>query len=94
MHRSNMEDSDGWKRYWYQRTGVPQAAQIRRSTSETVSQVQTLRQCCRPAGALQVVMSSIPSHSESPGTRIKMLKPQMSSRAGFDLLRKRVLLYT
>jgi hypothetical protein len=66
MHRSNMEDSGGWNRYWYEQTGVPQAAQIRRSPSETVSQVPTLRQCCRPAGALQVVMPSILSHSKSP----------------------------
>lgn len=70
MHRSNMEDSGGWSRYWYEQTGVPQAAQIRRSPSETVSQVPTLHQCCRPAGALQVVMPSILCHSESPSTAV------------------------
>lgn len=70
MHRSNMEDSGGWSRYWYEQTGVPQAAQIRRSPSETVSQVPTLHQCCRPASAPQVVMPSILSHSESPSTAV------------------------
>lgn len=34
MHRSNIEDSGGWNRYWYERTGVPQAAQIRGVTSQ------------------------------------------------------------
>lgn len=70
MHRSNMEDSGGWNRYWYERTGIPQAAQIRRSPSATVSQVPTLRQCCRPPGALQVVMPGILSHRESLGTAV------------------------
>jgi hypothetical protein len=85
MHRSNMEDSGGWNRYWYERTGVPQAAQTRRSPSKTVSQVPTLHQCCRPAGALQVVMPSILSHSESPSTAVpaKAGPKQTESRGHF-----------
>lgn len=67
MQRSNMEHSGGWKRYWYERTGVPQSAHFRRSPSDTASQPPTFRQCCRPAGALQVVMPSIISHSGSSG---------------------------
>lgn len=50
--------------------GRSAAAQSRRSPSETVSQVPTLHQCCRPAGALQVVMPSILCHSESPSTAV------------------------
>lgn len=80
MHRSNMEDSGGWNRYWYERTGVPQAAQIRRSPSETVSQVPILRQCCRPIGALQVVMPSILSRSESLGTAVPAKRPPGSKK--------------
>ena len=51
--------------------------------SKTVSQVPTLRQCCRPAGALQVVMPGIPSHSESPGTAVPAkLGPEQTGTRG------------
>lgn len=71
MQRSNMEDSGGWKRYWYEQADVRQAAQTSRSPSGIVSQPPTFRQCCRPAGALQVVMPSILSHRESPGLGVR-----------------------
>ncbi|GAA3380748.1 hypothetical protein GCM10020367_69270 [Streptomyces sannanensis] len=71
MQRSNMEDSGGWKRYWYEQADVRQAAQTSRSPSGIVSQPPTIRQCCRPAGALQVVMPSILSHRESPGLGVR-----------------------
>ncbi len=53
-HRSNKGESGGWRRNRYERAGVPQTAQRRRSPSTTVSQAATLVQRCRPAGALQV----------------------------------------
>ncbi|WP_059078308.1 hypothetical protein [Streptomyces scabiei] len=46
----------------YERTGVPQSAQIRPSPSATVSQVATLRQISRSFRALQVVMPNIVPH--------------------------------
>ncbi|KFG06593.1 hypothetical protein [Streptomyces scabiei] len=46
----------------YERTGVPQSAQIRRSPSATVSQVATLRQISRSFRALHVVMPNIVPH--------------------------------
>lgn len=64
MQRSNMADSGGWKRYLYERTGVRQSAQTRRSPSATVSQVATFRQLSRSLCALQVVMPAIVPHDQ------------------------------
>lgn len=79
MHRSNIEDSGGWKRYWYEQTGVPQSAQTRRSPSETVSQLPTFRQCCRLAGALQVVMPSILAHRDPTSTASEQDSNQLTT---------------
>ncbi|MEH0414502.1 hypothetical protein [Streptomyces scabiei] len=53
----------------YERTGVPQSAQIRRSPSATVSQVATLRQISRSFRALHVVMPNIVPTTGAPRER-------------------------
>ena len=65
MQRSNKEDSGGWQRYWYERTGVPQVAQSRRSPSWTVSQVPTLSHRPLSPRALHIVMPTILPHDST-----------------------------